>query len=118
MDHVLDLLASYLTNRIQKVDVNNMRSSGSVVRMGVPQGLILVFKPYCVMVKEVRPPQRDDEKKLSSNRYRPSDENPDYWENAYLLSDPLSLHWRWRGQAVFQDSSNENSKNFITPTRR
>ncbi|GBP47256.1 RNA-directed DNA polymerase from mobile element jockey [Eumeta japonica] len=30
----LDLLASYLTNRVQKVDVNNMRSSG-FVRMGV-----------------------------------------------------------------------------------
>ncbi|GBP68308.1 hypothetical protein EVAR_4907_1 [Eumeta japonica] len=34
----LNLLASYLTNRIQKVDVNNMSSSGSVVCMEVPQG--------------------------------------------------------------------------------
>ncbi|GBP81920.1 hypothetical protein EVAR_65098_1 [Eumeta japonica] len=38
-----DLLASYLTNRVQKIDVNNIRSSGSVVRMGEPQGSILDF---------------------------------------------------------------------------
>ncbi|GBP43272.1 hypothetical protein EVAR_31155_1 [Eumeta japonica] len=33
-------------NRIQKVDVNNMRSSGSVVRMGVLQGSILASKDF------------------------------------------------------------------------
>ncbi|GBP46064.1 hypothetical protein EVAR_41417_1 [Eumeta japonica] len=32
---ILNLLASYLTNSVQKVDMN-MRSSGFVVRMGVP----------------------------------------------------------------------------------
>ncbi|GBP77403.1 Probable RNA-directed DNA polymerase from transposon BS [Eumeta japonica] len=35
----LDLLALYFTNRVQKID--NMRSSGSGVCMGVPQGSIL-----------------------------------------------------------------------------
>ncbi|GBP38542.1 hypothetical protein EVAR_96144_1 [Eumeta japonica] len=39
-----DLLASYLTNSVQKVDINNMRSSGSVVRMGVLQGSILALQ--------------------------------------------------------------------------
>lgn len=37
----LDLLTSYLSDRIQRVDVNGKRSPGSVVRMGVPQGSIL-----------------------------------------------------------------------------
>ncbi|GBP34258.1 hypothetical protein EVAR_13396_1 [Eumeta japonica] len=37
----LDLLASYLTDRSQRVDVNDIRSSGSVVRMRVLQGSIL-----------------------------------------------------------------------------
>ncbi|GBP78594.1 hypothetical protein EVAR_57162_1 [Eumeta japonica] len=32
----LDLLASYLTNRVRKFDVINMRSSGTMVRMRVP----------------------------------------------------------------------------------
>ncbi|GBP66070.1 hypothetical protein EVAR_37532_1 [Eumeta japonica] len=41
MGRALDLLASYSTHRLQKVDVNNMRSFVSVVRMGVPQGSIL-----------------------------------------------------------------------------
>ncbi|GBP32280.1 Probable RNA-directed DNA polymerase from transposon BS [Eumeta japonica] len=44
----LDLLESYLTNKIQKVDVNNMRSSGSVVRVGVLQGSI--FGPFLFLV--------------------------------------------------------------------
>ncbi|GBP43216.1 hypothetical protein EVAR_39273_1 [Eumeta japonica] len=35
-DRVLDLLTLYLTNRVQRSDVNNMRSSGSVIRMEVP----------------------------------------------------------------------------------
>ncbi|GBP53405.1 hypothetical protein EVAR_48157_1 [Eumeta japonica] len=35
----LDLRVLYLTNRVQKVDVNNIKSSGSVVRMGVPHGI-------------------------------------------------------------------------------
>ncbi|GBP27658.1 hypothetical protein EVAR_12702_1 [Eumeta japonica] len=35
-DRELDLLASHLTNSVQKGDINNMRSSGSVVRMGMP----------------------------------------------------------------------------------
>lgn len=37
----LNLLISYLDNRIQRVDVNGKRSPGSVVTMGVPQGSIL-----------------------------------------------------------------------------
>ncbi|GBP69633.1 hypothetical protein EVAR_44677_1 [Eumeta japonica] len=46
MGSALDLLASYLTNRIQKVNVNDMRSSASVARIGEPQGLILVSTPF------------------------------------------------------------------------
>ena len=37
----LDLLNSYLSNRVQRVDTNGSRSSGSTVSMGVPQGSIL-----------------------------------------------------------------------------
>lgn len=40
-DRALDLLTSYLSNRIQRVDVNGKRSAGSAVTMGVPQGSIL-----------------------------------------------------------------------------
>ncbi|GBP27987.1 Probable RNA-directed DNA polymerase from transposon BS [Eumeta japonica] len=36
-----DLLKSYLNNRVQRVDVNGKKSSGSIVHMGVPQGSIL-----------------------------------------------------------------------------
>ena len=35
------LIASYLSNRIQKVDINGEKSQGSPVLMGVPQGSIL-----------------------------------------------------------------------------
>lgn len=37
----LDLMVSYLSSRIQKVDVNGAKSTGSTVTMGVPQGSIL-----------------------------------------------------------------------------
>ncbi|CAH2095977.1 unnamed protein product [Euphydryas editha] len=37
----LDLIASYLSNRIQHVSINGTNSSGSVLKMGVPQGSIL-----------------------------------------------------------------------------
>ncbi|GBP40237.1 Probable RNA-directed DNA polymerase from transposon BS [Eumeta japonica] len=37
----LDLLKSYLSNRVQRVDVNGIKSSGSIVHMGVPRGSIL-----------------------------------------------------------------------------
>ncbi|KAJ8723159.1 hypothetical protein PYW08_003071 [Mythimna loreyi] len=37
----LDLLTSYLSDRIQRVDINGQRSHGSVITMGVPQGSIL-----------------------------------------------------------------------------
>ncbi|CAH2092484.1 unnamed protein product [Euphydryas editha] len=40
-DKALDLIASYLSNRIQHVSINGTKSSGSVLKMGVPQGLIL-----------------------------------------------------------------------------
>ncbi|GBP15890.1 Probable RNA-directed DNA polymerase from transposon BS [Eumeta japonica] len=40
-DRALDLLKSYLSNRIQRVDVNGKKSSGSIVHMGVLQGSIL-----------------------------------------------------------------------------
>lgn len=39
--HALDLLESYLVDRIQRVDVNGQRSLGSKISMGVPQGSIL-----------------------------------------------------------------------------
>ncbi|GBP84377.1 RNA-directed DNA polymerase from mobile element jockey [Eumeta japonica] len=37
----LGLLESYLSDRIQRVDVDGERSSGSAVNMGVPQGSVL-----------------------------------------------------------------------------
>lgn len=37
----LDLIISYLYNRIQTVDINGKRTPGSVIKMGVPQGSIL-----------------------------------------------------------------------------
>ncbi|GBP39269.1 Probable RNA-directed DNA polymerase from transposon BS [Eumeta japonica] len=37
----LGLLESYLSDRIQRVDINGERSSGSAVNMGVPQGSVL-----------------------------------------------------------------------------
>lgn len=40
-DKALDLLSSYLSNRIQKVFIDGITSSGSSVKMGVPQGSIL-----------------------------------------------------------------------------
>lgn len=39
--HALDLLESYLGSRIQQVEINGTKSSGSAVTMGVPQGSIL-----------------------------------------------------------------------------
>ncbi|GBP63440.1 hypothetical protein EVAR_35330_1 [Eumeta japonica] len=47
-DRALDLLALYLVNRVQKVDVNNMRSSGSAVRMALPKRSIL--DPFLLLV--------------------------------------------------------------------
>ncbi|GBP57104.1 Probable RNA-directed DNA polymerase from transposon X-element [Eumeta japonica] len=35
------LLESYLSDRIQRVDINGERSSGSAINMGVPQGSVL-----------------------------------------------------------------------------
>lgn len=40
-DQALGLLESYLTDRVQMVDVNGKRSPGSSISMGVPQGSIL-----------------------------------------------------------------------------
>lgn len=40
-DNALGFLSSYLSDRTQKVAINNTISSGSKVRMGVPQGSIL-----------------------------------------------------------------------------
>ncbi|KAA5618926.1 hypothetical protein F3H11_34440 [Pseudomonas aeruginosa] len=38
---ILELIKSYLSRRIQKVDVKGKRSSGVLLNMGVPQGSIL-----------------------------------------------------------------------------
>lgn len=40
-DSALNMVRSYLSGRIQKVQVNGIQSSGSHVKMGVPQGSIL-----------------------------------------------------------------------------
>ncbi|GBP65245.1 Probable RNA-directed DNA polymerase from transposon BS [Eumeta japonica] len=40
-DRSLGLLESYLSDRIQRVDINDERSSRSAVNMGVPQGSVL-----------------------------------------------------------------------------
>lgn len=40
-DRALDLLQSYLVGRVQTVQINEERSGGSVIEMGVPQGSIL-----------------------------------------------------------------------------
>ncbi|GBP59811.1 hypothetical protein EVAR_30080_1 [Eumeta japonica] len=48
----LDLLASYLTNTV-KVDDNDMRPSGYVVRMGVPQGSIIVLHSLMPVETEI-----------------------------------------------------------------
>lgn len=37
----LDLFKSYLNDRVQRLDVNSTRSSGSTFDIGVPQGYIL-----------------------------------------------------------------------------
>lgn len=47
---VLYFLKSYLNNRIQRVDNNGARSSGSAVNMGVPQGSILGPFPYLMYI--------------------------------------------------------------------
>lgn len=40
-NRALDLLRSYLNNRSQAVEINGFKSSGSLVKIGVPQGSIL-----------------------------------------------------------------------------
>lgn len=40
-DSALELIKSYLSNRIQKVNIGNITSDGAPVTMGVPQGSIL-----------------------------------------------------------------------------
>ncbi|RVE41165.1 hypothetical protein evm_014186, partial [Chilo suppressalis] len=40
-DTTLDLIVSYLSDRVQGVDINGVKSPGSSVKMGVPQGSIL-----------------------------------------------------------------------------
>lgn len=40
-NRALDLLSSYLSDRVQRVDINGTKSNGSLVKMGVPQGSIL-----------------------------------------------------------------------------
>ncbi|KAA5588270.1 hypothetical protein F3G61_31515, partial [Pseudomonas aeruginosa] len=37
-DGALELITSYLSGRIQTVDVKGNRSSGTLLKMGVPQG--------------------------------------------------------------------------------
>ncbi|GBP06697.1 Probable RNA-directed DNA polymerase from transposon BS [Eumeta japonica] len=49
----LDLLKSYLSNRVQRVDVNGMRSSGSIVHMGVPQESILGSFLFLIYINDL-----------------------------------------------------------------
>ncbi|GBP53786.1 Probable RNA-directed DNA polymerase from transposon BS [Eumeta japonica] len=48
MGRSLGLLESYLSDRIQRVDINGERSSGSAVNMGMPQGSVL--GPFLILV--------------------------------------------------------------------
>ncbi|GBP43667.1 Probable RNA-directed DNA polymerase from transposon BS [Eumeta japonica] len=49
----LGLLESYLSDRIQRVDTNGKRSSGSAVNMGVPQGSVLEAFLFLVYINDL-----------------------------------------------------------------
>lgn len=52
-NRAIDLVQSYLSNRVQKVDVGGERSSGSTIDMGVPQGSILGPFLFLVYVNDL-----------------------------------------------------------------
>ena len=52
-EHACDLIASYLSNRYQRVKIQNSRSDWRVLRKGVPQGSILGLLLFNVFANDM-----------------------------------------------------------------
>lgn len=88
----LDFLTSYLSDRIQRVDVNGKRSPGSPVTMGVPQGSILGPFLFLVYINDLPYFVKDD-------------------HEVVLFADDTSLFFKLkRQQSDFDDVNNAISK--------
>lgn len=90
----LDLLISYLGNRIQRVDVNGQRSQGSVVAMGVPQGSILGPFLFLVYINDLPHAIKDD-------------------QQIVLFADDTSLLFKLKRQQPVTDDVNETISKIV-----